>query len=97
MSDLINSAIAERRVLRIFYDPGVRFVEPHAHGLSQDGNGLLRAFQVSGASASGEQTHWKLFRTDKIEAIKATDSTFDEPRPGYRRGDSAMATIYAQL
>ncbi len=94
---LLCAAIAARKVLRIYYEPGVRFIEPHAYGTSREGNGLLRAFQVSGASASGEHVHWKLFRTDRIESIEDADQTFDGPRPGYHRGDRAMAQIYCEL
>ena len=50
MNSDICTAINERRLLEIFYDPGSRIIEPHALGLGSDRNELLRAFQVSGAS-----------------------------------------------
>lgn len=95
--DLIQ-AINERRVIALDYDPGARIIEPHAYGESKEGNGLLRAFQTSGASASGEHIHWKLFRVDRIRSFKLLDENFPGPRPEYREGDKAMkGGIYAQL
>lgn len=95
---LITAAIQQRQVLRIIYPPGSRLVEPHAFGWSTDGNLLLRAYQIEGASASGEHEWWKLFRIDRAERIEATDRPFDGPRPQYKRGDRAMkGGIIAEL
>ena len=69
MNRLICSAIDNRYLLSIEYDPGHRIVEPHAYGLGSDGKELLRAFQTEGASASGEQKEWKLFRVDRITRL----------------------------
>lgn len=98
MNPIICQAIEELRLLRIDYDPGIRIVEPHAHGASSKDNDLLRAFQTEGESASGEHVDWKLFRVDRINSLELLDEHFDGPRPGYRRGDSAMkGGIYCQL
>jgi len=80
------------------YPPGVRIIEPHAFGWSADRNLLLRAYQIEGASASGEHEWWKLFRVDRAESIDLTGASFDGPRPEYKRGDRAMrAGIIAEL
>jgi len=98
MFESICDAIAARERLIINYPPGQRLVEPHAAGLSSDGNQLIRAYQVSGASASGEHSHWKLLRADRLISSAADGSSFDGPRPGYKRGDKAMkGGIIAQL
>lgn len=98
MNNDICTAINEKRLLEISYGPGGRIIEPHAHGLSSDGNELLRAFQVSGASASGEHVDWKLFRVDRISLLRILDETFDGPRPEYRQNDKAMPRrIFCQL
>lgn len=90
-------AIKERKRIRLFYSPGERLVEPHAYGRSSDGNLLVRAFQVEGASASHEHHEWKLFREDRM-GQSDLGGNFDEPRPGYRRGDKAMkGGIIAEL
>lgn len=94
----IAEAIRERRVIHMHYEPGARTVEPHAYGISADGNLLLRAYQTAGASASGEHENWKLFRVDRISSLRVSGETFAGPRPGYRQGDSAMkGGVLAQL
>jgi len=95
---IIIRAIIERRLLGIYYEPGARIIEPCAYGLSREQHGLLRAFQTSGASASGKHVNWKLLRTDKITQIHILAEQFDRPRPEYRRGDKTMVGgIYCQL
>lgn len=86
----IRSAIQAIRCLLIDYDPGQRLIEPHALGYGSDGQLLLRAYQVSGASASGEHEHWKLFRVDRIRNISEDVAPSAAPRDGYKRGDRAM-------
>ena len=90
MLDQIEDAIRNRRRMNIWYAPGNRLIEPHTLGRSGDGNLLLRAFQVSGASASGEHHHWKLFRVDRMRSAEDGGDGFDGPRPLYNPDDSAM-------
>ncbi len=98
MKNDIVVAIRTKRRLRIWYGPGERLIEPHALGYSTDRNLLLRAFQVEGASASGEHDDWKLFRVDRIKSEAPTNLYFDEPRPDYRRDEKAMkGGIIAQV
>lgn len=97
MDQIICVAINDQRLLRFYYDPGWRTVEPHAHGMSTAGNEVLRAYQTGGASASGEPVNWKLFRVDRISNLELLEETFSEPRPGYKRGDPQMTQIYCEL
>ena len=98
MIDLIKRAIADRRRLAINYPPGARIIEPHALGYGSSGQVLLRAFQVSGASASGEHEWWKLFRLDRLNGANDNGETFPGPRPEYKQNDKAMkGGIIAQL
>jgi len=92
------AAIHQKRCLKIDYEPGERLIEPHALGRGADRQLLLRAYQISGASASGEHEHWKLFRVDRIRRITSDPSASQAPRDGYRRGDKAMKSgIIEQL
>jgi hypothetical protein len=86
----LTTAIRNKLVVRLDYPPGVRFIEPHALGYGKDGHILLRAYQVSGASASGESPNWKLFRVDKCLLIELTDALFPTARPLYNAADKAM-------
>lgn len=91
MTPLIHRAIRQRRALRISYGAGSRVIEPHVCGLGRAGQGLLRAYQTAGASASGAPRAWKLFRLDRIASVELLDTTFAGPRPRFRRRDRAMA------
>ena len=86
----ITAAIQNKRILEWNYPPGKRWIEPHALGRSADGNLLLRAYQIDGASASGEHEWWKLFRVDRAGSVSPSGQGFDGPRPEYRQGDRAM-------
>jgi predicted DNA-binding transcriptional regulator YafY len=98
MLAMLTAAIEGRRLVSIWYDPGVRVVEPHALGYGSDGQVLLRAFQVAGASESGQPVHWKLFRLDRIKDAKLSSGSFRKPRPDYQRDDRAMTRgIIAQV
>jgi predicted DNA-binding transcriptional regulator YafY len=98
MLAILVAAIEGRRLVSIWYDPGVRVIEPHAVGYGPDGQVLLRAFQVAGASESGQPIHWKLFRLDRITDAKLNGRSFKKPRPQYRRDDPVMTRgIIAQV
>ena len=83
-------AILGKNLVRLNYPLGDRLVEPHAYGTNTQGNELLRAFQVSGASDSGEHIGWKLFRVDRISSLTVLPQVFNDARPDYKRGDQAM-------
>jgi predicted DNA-binding transcriptional regulator YafY len=87
---VLIAAIEGRRLVSIWYDPGVRVVEPYALGYGSDRQLLLRAFQVAGATSSDEAFHWRLFRVDRIRDAKLYDAPFWKPRPEYRRDDRAI-------
>jgi predicted DNA-binding transcriptional regulator YafY len=98
MLPILIAAIEGRRRVSLWYDPGVRVVEPHALGYGSDGQLLLRAFQVAGASASGQPFHWKLFRLDRIREAELNGGRFRKPRPEYQGDDPAMTRgIIAQI
>ncbi len=95
---VIAAAITGRNLIGLSYEPGLRIIEPHALGYGSSGQILLRAFQIEGASASGEHINWKLFRLDRISSLAPTGSQFDGPRAEYKRGDKAMKRgIIAEL
>lgn len=87
------TAIAERRLIAFSYDGGHRLVEPYCHGISIVGNEVLRGFQVSGYSASG-QLGWKLFEVSKIISLTVLSTGFAPPRPDYNPSDGAMTMVH---
>jgi hypothetical protein len=90
-------AVATSRRLELRYDGYTRVVEVHACGYTAEGNAVMRVWQVRGGSTSGERTGWKLLRLDEARALDLLDEVSKAPRPGYRRGDGAMARIVRQV
>jgi hypothetical protein len=74
-----------------------RVVEPHAYGVSLKGSELLRCYQTCGGHESARPHNWALLTVSKITSLSVLEEGFSSPRDGYRRGDEAMSTIYAQL
>ena len=90
MNDVLIKAIERGELLRVWYGGGWRVIEPFTLGRGSKGQLLLRAFQTSGFSQSGEQLGWKLFRVDEITNGAPTGEKFTDPRPGYNPHDSIM-------
>lgn len=98
MRSVLIAAIEGRRLVSLWYDPGLRVVEPHALGYGSSGQLLLRAFQIEGASASSQYFNWKLFRLDRMRDASLSGGSFRAPRPEYKRDDFVMKRgIIAQL
>lgn len=97
MHVLVCQAIGQRKVLRFHYDGGTRDVEPHVHGFGEDGSELLRGFQVSGFSRSGQTSGWKLFKLAGVRAMALTERAFAAARAGYDPDDPLMPTIHCRL
>lgn len=97
MKQIIIDAIEGRNLLEFSYDGHQRVVELHTFGVSKKGNDSLSAYQIEGTSDKGVVPDWKLFTTSKIVGLKKSDKTFSGTRHGYRKGDSRMAKIYAEL
>jgi len=96
MNTIILDAIKNQHVLSVTYKGIPRKVEPHAYGNSSAGNDLLRCFQTHGQHTTPGHD-WELLTVSKMVALSDTEETFAGPRSGYRRGDKATRTIYAEL
>ena len=97
MNILIKNSVKTKTILEFNYDGHHRVVEPHAHGISTAGNEVLRCYQIKGGSVSGTVPGWHLMKISKMVNLSITDSHFDSPRPGYKKGDKGMTTIYAEI
>ena len=96
MNQLIIDAVDERKCLELRYHGYSRVVEPHAYGRDKDGEEVLRCYQTSGGSASGERAGWKLLKVREVFSLHLLKETF-LVRKEYKRGDKAMERIFAQL
>ncbi|AWB21794.1 hypothetical protein DA075_13415 [Methylobacterium currus] len=97
MMKTAQEALAQGRCLEVRYDGYVRVVEVHACGFTRQNHAVMRVWQVSGGSVSGERTGWKMLRLDEALALAVTGEASEAPRQGYRRGDAGMARIVAQV
>jgi hypothetical protein len=92
MDQVFVRAIEQRRRLRFLYNGRMRLVEPQCYGIGTRGTELLRAHQLQGG-----QEREPLFDVSKIAGLEVLDEVFDRPGPNYKRDDSAMKAIFAQL
>lgn len=90
-------AMSEQVAVEVHYGGLKRTMEIHAIGVGSDGRHLIRAWQVSGGSSSGERTGWKLLRSDDISSMRKLVDKSLAPRKGYRRDDSSMVRVIAQV
>lgn len=92
----ICRAMFERTLLTLSFKYGTGVVEPYCFGRTKDGNDLLRAYQVRGASEGGEPAGWRLFRFEDIVAMAVSDEPFF-PRAEFRRNERVFEQIHCQL
>jgi hypothetical protein len=95
--DTACQAVRHGKVLELRYDGFSRCVEVHACGYTKQGHAVLRGWQVSGGSASGERQGWKLMRLDEASAAHLSEEASQAPRRRFKRGDPAMARIVCEV
>lgn len=84
-------------MLKFVYNGEERIVEPQTYGLSTAGKEVLRAYQKSGGSKSGQSRIAKLFDVRKISKLQTTDRSFAEALSAHNPNDSAMLEVFASL
>ncbi|WP_448212185.1 hypothetical protein [Colwellia sp. MEBiC06753] len=95
MKQELCKAIENVSLIELRYSGYSRTVEPYAYGRDKKGDEILRCYQISGGSKSGERAGWKLLKVREIYSLHPTSSPF-EIRREYKRGDSAMEYIFCQ-
>lgn len=91
------AAIQQKKDVVLTYHGYTRSVEPHCLGEDSKGELKLRCWQTAGGSESGERSGWKLLNVSEVHSASMSASGFAGARPGYKRDDTAMRRIYAQL
>jgi hypothetical protein len=95
--DTACKALRTGKLLSLHYDGYSRSVEVHACGYTKQGHAVIRAWQISGGSASGERQGWKLMRLDEGSSVAIADLPSAAPRKGFKLGDPAMARIICEV
>ena len=89
-------AIRNRNLLEVYYEGGVRTIEPYAYGINRRGDEVLKAYQLEGYSLT-ETMGWKTFCMGKLRVVKFLLDAYESPRPEYRLNDSQLSKIFCQL
>jgi len=97
MNQSICKAIREKRILTFMYDGHPRVVEPHCYGLTRTGKEAIRCYQTGGTGVKPDVTPWHLMTVAKMMNLQILEDSFSTTRPGYKRGDEHMTTIFEQL
>jgi len=92
MNQLLVRAIEQKQRLRFLYNGRTRLVEPQCYGIGTTGTELLRVHQFRGG-----REREPLFDVSKIADLEVLNESFVRPGPNYKKDDSAMKTIFAQL
>ncbi len=96
MKSELADAIKDAKIVELRYHGYARIVEPHAYGRDKSGDEILRCYQTSGGSESGERAGWKLLKVAEVYSVHVQKTTF-QTRTGYRRNDKAMEYIFREL
>jgi hypothetical protein len=89
--ELINAIHLHHRI-QFIYNGVLRIGEPQCYGVGNKGTTLLRVYVLQGSSQPEP-----LFDVSKIKDLVLLDTFFTKPGPNYKKGDSAMKVIYAEL
>jgi predicted DNA-binding transcriptional regulator YafY len=89
-------ALENNKLLSFHYDEQLRVIEPHALGLTKDGELAVRGFQVSGES-SQPLPGWRMFRLDKFEYARALSTDSAAPRSDFKPNDKHLPTLLLEI
>lgn len=92
MNQELVRAIEDKRRIRFQYHGTVRYAEPQCYGVGTSGRELLRVHQLRGGPVREP-----LFCVDEMTGLEVLDEAFTRPGPNFKRNDSAMRKIFAQL
>lgn len=97
ISDILIAAIQAKQCVVLHYHGYTRTVEPHRYWQDDKRADKLLCWQRSGGSKSGEPEGWKQLNVAEVHSASTSETYFASARQSYKREDSAMRHIYAQL
>jgi hypothetical protein len=85
---ILCSAIHSPHLVQFYYSgddaPGTRLVEPHVVAYNKDGNLVLSAWFLGGASESQSGQGWRVYFLSEMSQLADMQRQFSGPRPGYK-------------
>ena len=94
MTDIIQTAISEKKIIEFDYHGYHRIAEPHIYGIL-DGEHDILVFQIDGESSSGGLPQWRRMHLNEISNMRITDQRFPGPRSNPSGKHSSFDTILA--
>jgi hypothetical protein len=96
MNSTICSAIKNKQELELTYHGYRREVQPHALGINDHGDEVLRCYQTKGRSESSNQSGWKLLLIKEISFLYNLNVGF-LTHPQYKRNDKSMKQVICEI
>jgi hypothetical protein len=72
----LEQAMAQRLVLEVRYNGGMRLVEPYVLFEDKEGERLLRVWQIGGYSSTGKIPNWRSFKVASIADARVLRTPF---------------------
>lgn len=91
MNLLLIHAIKNSHRIRFSYNDRMRVGEPQCYGISTAGKELARVYIREARQPES------LFEVPRMEELTVLNEVFTKPGPNYKKGDSAMKKIFAEL
>jgi hypothetical protein len=93
-NELVSGAISSRQVITFTYDDTDRRVEPYVYGIAEDGEEILRGFQLATGTV---RDGWRHFKLDKMVHMLVTMERFERLRTGYHKPSPYLVAIYNRV
>lgn len=97
MIALACETLRKGQCLALRYHGFARVVEVHVVGRTREGAEIMRVWQVSGGSESGEPVGWKMMMLDAVSAPQVTTQRSQAPRPGYNPEDPVITDVVCKV
>ena len=92
VGELLVEAIRAKRRVSFVYHRQRRVAEPQCVGVTTADKETLRVYLPRGGKVSEP-----LFTVSEMSGVVVLDEHFSRPGPNYKKGDSAMKVVFAEL
>ena len=94
----LSLAILERRIIVFMYDRHFRKAIPATLGVSNNEYVMLSAYQIGGVHSNGSRREdWVFCNIMDISSLEITDCAFDKDPPNFKKNNTRLHKIIAEL